>query len=408
MGILDWFNRPPSPEKFAKLYAAWLARHGHAGPFRFVAAEFQFLVGSTDTRPLNLHNVYRDYCAAPKAERDNVLAKYAHILNVPEAPNDFASARGQLLPMLRSNAYLGTIARLARANGNPALEQASRPFSSDTAIMLAIDNEHTIQSVPAETLVKWGVTFDEAYGAALDNLRDISVAKFDTIAPGLVVGAWNDSYDTSRALLADVLHQAGVGAAPVFMLPTRNRLLVASGSNPAAVAQMVELAHKVVGDEGRPVSAKMYRLEDREAVEFVPDDAAIADNLRLLAMKFLSDDYAQQKAELEKIHEKERADVFVATYAIFEMDGRPVSIGTLSKDVDTLLPKTDAIAFMMLPEADAKPSFKLVRWEDAWPVLSGIAQRQHDYPERYRVSVFPPEDVLQGWPALNAAGPDAA
>lgn len=402
MGILDWFNRPPSPEQFAKRYAAFLTKKGYAGPFRFVADEFQFRIGPGD-RIFNLHNVYRDYCGAARRERDKVLARYAHSLDVPELPGSFAAARTRLLPVLRAKSYLGTLARMARADGNDMGEQASRPFSRDTVVMLVHDTEHAMQSVPAKTLDEWGVSFDDACQAALDNLRDISVAKFDRIAPDLVVSDWNDSYDSSRVLLPDVLHQAGLGAAPVFMIPTRGRLLAASSANAAAMAQMVDVAHAVVQDEGRLVSARMYRLEGRTAVEFVPDDPAVAANLKRLDMTFLGDDYAQQKAELDRIHERAGIDLFVATYAVYEMNGEPVSVSTLGEGVDTLLPKTDAIAFVAQSEDDGKQRIRVVKWEDAWPVLGASMVRQDDDPERYRISVFPPEHVLQALPALSPA-----
>jgi hypothetical protein len=255
----------------------------------------------------------------------------------------------------------------------------------------------------ASTLEKWGVSFDDAYAAALDNLRDATVAKFIRFAPCLYVSDWNDSYDSSRILLPDMIHQLGLGATPVFMIPTRNRLLVAAGSDRSAMAKMIDLAHGVVADEGRCVSAKLYRLEGRNIVEAVPDDAELASNLKLLDLKFLADDYASQKAALEKFHQDEGLDIFVASFAAFQINGRLTSMSTLTKGVDTLLPRTDAITFVTLAEPGGdEVRTRIVAWDDAWAVLGGAMTLQEAYPPLYRITSFPSDDALRRMPALAA------
>jgi hypothetical protein len=401
LGILDIFHSTPSPDKFAKVVMDYLAKNGHTKPVRFVAREFQLKLDGGN-RTFNLHNAYRDYCKASKAERANVLASYASVYVMEEStvPDTFAAARARLLPSIRGKGIVGMLSRMSRSNGLAASEAVYRPLSSDAVVMLAYDGEQSMQMLMASTLQKWGVSFEGAYAVALDNLRDATVAKFSRVASGLYVSNWNDSYDSARMLLPDVLHQLGLGATPVFMLPTRNRLLVASGSDRSAVAKMIDLAHQVVEEEGRAVSAKLYRLEGRASVEFVPDDAELASNLKLLELKFLADDYASQKADLEKFHQQKGLDIFVASFAAYKVNGQLTSMATWTKGVDTLLPKTDAITFVTLPEGNGQARTKVVRWDDAFAMLGRGMVLQDDYPPLYRVTGFPTEEALKRLPPL--------
>lgn len=409
MGILDIFRRTPSPEKFAKLVMGYVASNGYAKPVRFVAQDFQLKLDDGSVT-FNLHNAYRDYCAASKVERASVLASYAsvYVMASPTVPETFAAARARLLPSIRGKAMVGMLARMSKLNGRAASEALFRPLSGDAVLTLSYDGAESMQMVMASTLEQWGVPFESAYAAALDNLRDATIAQFIRVAPNLYVSNWNDSYDSARMLLPDLLHQLGLGARPVFMIPTRNRLLVASGADRSAVNMLIELAHCVVEEEGRWVSAKLYRLDERTAAEYVPDDAELAGNLKLLDLKFLAEDYLSQKADLEKLHRQQGLDIVVASFAAYKIDGQLTSMTTLTKGVDTLLPKTDAITFVTPPQGSGRPRTKLVRWDDAFAVLGGAMTLQDDYPPLYRVAGFPTEDALQRMPPLVPLAAGAA
>ncbi|NGZ84025.1 hypothetical protein [Duganella aceris] len=396
MGILDFFRAPPSPEKFAKLALQAFADGGHGAPLRYDAAEFRLEGVGGSPAIYNLHNVYREYNAAPRAARPALLANFVKAFVTSGLPPTFAEARGALLPVLRGRGtleYLRLVPETLIA-GKPYID-ASAPFSSDSVIMLAYDSEFSIQTLTGATLSDWGVSFDEALAAAVDNLRDATVAKFEPVSAGLYVGAWGDSYDTSRILFADIFYRLEVGGEPVVMMPTRDRLLVASSNNHAGLTAMLALAHTLAEEDGRAVSALMYRFQNGGAVEYVPDDAELLGSLRNLQKIYLAEDYASQKKLLDIRHQQLGIDVFVANYTLVEKNdtGRYVSYGVWTDSVDTLLPEVELVALSTGVDGDEGQT-KLVAWADLRAQVEELSQSQEGYPARYRLKTFPDKALI--------------
>lgn len=399
MGIFDFFTSTPTPEKFARLALRAFADGGHPGPLSYDADDFRLVGGSGGAELYNLHNAYRDYCAAPRKQRAEVLAHYIRSMQAPALPATFAEARSGLRPVLRGRAIIEymRLTQMAQGTGKP-YQDGSVPFSADSVLMLAYDSPHSIQTLSQSALTDWGVSFDVALAAALDNLRDISVANFVQIAPGVQMAAWDDSYEASRILLADLFFRLNVGGDPVVMMPTRNRLLVASSNNSAAQLAMLALARGYASDEGRVISALMYHFEQGKAVAYVPPDAEVLAQLEQLKKIYLADDYASQKQLLDKAYEREQVDIFVATCQLVQKTdtGRLISYGVWTEGVDTLLPEVDLVA-LVRPDDDGESSAgapKLVAWDDLRASIAELARSEEGYPARYRLRSFPsPQQV---------------
>lgn len=394
MGIFDFFAATPTPEKFARLALRAFADGGHPGPLSYDADEFRLVGGSGGAEIYHLHNAYRDYCAAPRKQRPDVLAHYIRSMQAPALPATFAEARSGLRPVLRGRAIVEymRLTQAAQGTGKP-WQDGSVPFSADSVLMLAYDSPHSIQTLSQSALTDWGVSFDAALAAALDNLRDISVANFVQVAPGVQMAAWDDSYEASRILLADLFFRLNVGGDPVVMMPTRNRLLVASSNNSAAQLAMLALARGYASDEGRVISALMYRFEQGKAVAYVPADAEVQAQLEQLKKIYLADDYASQKQLLDKAYEREQVDIFVATCQLVQKTdtGRLISYGVWTEGVDTLLPEVDLVA-LVRPDDDSESGAgapKLVAWDDLRASIAELARSEEGYPARYRLRSFP-------------------
>ncbi|OEZ57646.1 hypothetical protein DUGA6_42840 [Duganella sp. HH105] len=394
MGIFDFFASTPTPEKFARLALRAFADGGHAGPLSYDADEFRLVGGSGGAEIYHLHNAYRDYCAAARKQRPDVLAHYIRSMQAPALPATFAEARSGLRPVLRGRAIVEymRLTQAAQGTGQP-WQDGSVPFSADSVLMLAYDSPHSIQTLSQTALTDWGVSFDAALAAALDNLRDISVANFVQVAPGVQMAAWDDSYEASRILLADLFFRLNVGGDPVVMMPTRNRLLVASSNNSAAQLAMLALARGYASDEGRVISALMYRFEQGKAVAYLPPDAEVLAQLEQLKKIYLADDYASQKQLLDKVYEREQVDIFVATCQLVQKtdSGRLISYGVWTEGVDTLLPEVDLVA-LVRPDDDSESGVgapKLVAWDDLRASIAELASSEEGYPARYRLRSFP-------------------
>jgi hypothetical protein len=405
LGFFDFFKSTPSQERFAAIAANGLRAEGYSAPIQIDQPGFRLLLGADGKQIFNLNNFYRDYCRVSRAERKNVMQSYLKSMIGNELPKAFADAKSKLLPILRSRSMIEYVALAVK--GDPGISNlpAAQPFSSDTAIMLAYDTEHAMMTLTESTLADWDVSFDTALAVATDNLRDATIASFEQVAPGLFIGTWNDAYETSRLLFPDVAYQLGLGGEPLVMIPTRNRFMVVSANDRAAQLAMIGLARQFVEDEGRQVSALMYRYEQGRAVEYAPSDPEVAGLLAEFLRKTLADDYAGQKEMLEKSHQETGIDIYVASYQVLssKQTGREASFSVWTEDVDTLLPETDLVALVSSAELEdgCEGPPKLVAWSDLQAATGVFERLPERYPARYKPANFPDRAAREALPATE-------
>lgn len=404
MGLFDFFRRPPTREAFAQRVLQQINERKLAPDCRYDSAQFRIVAGGVDGMIFNLDNAYRDYCAAPRPQRDDVMQHYLSIYSTPGVPSSFADARASLMPVLRSRQQGDHLRLLAQSEPQrTAFVTANQDFSEDAVVMLAYDTETNMATIGQATLAQWGVTFEQALAVAMDNLRDRTVQRFVALGNGVLMGEWNDAYDSSRLLLPDLLYRACQGGEPLAMVPTRGRLLLASSHNVAGQLAMVALADQLAREEGRQVSTALYGVQQGKIVACQPADAGVAAALRRHQTIVGADLYNQQKAEWERLNASTGEDVFVASCLLIERQSgqRVVSVSSWARDVHTLLPRTDIVALELLDEHGERSGSKLLAWDEAQAIGGGLMEQIDCYPVRYRVRAFPDPQCVAAAPACE-------
>jgi len=403
VGILDFFFRKPTPAKFAQIVMQAAKARGYAGSMRFDEPNFRIVMGEGDF--INLHNFYHDYCQAARSERREVIAKYSHLFVRSDIPDAFALARKNLLPVLRAGAFLQAAQLGPMADGSaPNTQFAVSGFSADTVLLLAYDTEHLTRVLDVKQFETWGVSAQEATAIALDNLRDLAGEKFVPISPGLYASDWNDAYDSSRLLLPDLIHRVA-GQQPVAMIPTRGRMLLSASRSREDLLDLLKYAKSAIETEGRRVSTLMYEFVDGKAVAYTPLDDDVARAQADLRRTALQEDYAEQKTLLDKLHEGQGTDIFVASYMLFKgEDERMFSIASWTAGADTLLPETDRVLLLELDDK-AEVKWRLdVTWADLQAIAGHLLVPEPGYQlPRWRVSAFPDAAMMDAL-ARRAAG----
>lgn len=399
MGFLDFFRSTPTIEQFAQRAMQAFADAGNPSQLRYDADECRLLGSGDGAQIINLDNGYRAYCAAPRKERAQALANFVRGMMAPPLPASFAEARASLRPVIRGRGTLEYLRLMPETLADAAVKpliDAYAPFSSDSVIMLACDSAHSIQTLTGATLIEWGVSFDEALAVAIDNLRDMTVSNFEQVAPGIFLGGWNDAYESSRLLFADLFYRMELGGEPVVMAPSRHKLLVASANKPEALLGMLALARTMAEEEGRQVSALMYCFEDGKPVEYLPGDAQVAQQAGELKKLFLLEDYQSQKQMLDKLNDQARLDLFVASYTLVQSEatGRIHSYGVWTDQVDTLLPEVDKVALVRYHEESGEPDMRVVDWAELRAHIKELHHSVPGYPARYRLQSFPSRELL--------------
>jgi hypothetical protein len=139
-----------------------------------------------------------------------------------------------------------------------------------------------------------------------------------------------------------------------------------------------------------------YRLAGDEWETWLPpEDHPSYRAFRELHVQSLAQTYAEQKDLLDKRHERQQTDIFVATYSAMQNNttGRINSYCMWSEGVDSLLPKTDQI-FFFRPEA---PKDKQLAargdWDHVRSIVGHLMEPEDSYPERWRVREFPSTEM---------------
>jgi hypothetical protein len=257
------------------------------------------------------------------------------------------------------------------------------------SLALVLDWESSTSTVSRKSLSDWGVDADDAFVRALGNLRDRTSDAGMERHGGMWISTWNDVYDASRALLTDMIHRLPVHGEPVAVIPARNNLFVTGSLDDEGIARMAALAADVLETDTRPLSGQLLILRDGTWAPFngnVPADTAR--RLSLARYRRLIGIYDDQKALLEKIHEKDRVDVFVASYeAAQDTDtGKITGSAQWTRGVSTLLPHCDELWLF----CDLRNEVLNIAWDDAVRYIPGLAGPVDDLqPPRFLLNDFP-------------------
>lgn len=393
MGFLDMFRRTLSEDDFAALVIRRAEIVAQPASARYDAEAFQISFELADGRPwlINLHNAFRDALAVPQKQRNDIVDKYLASMTDDHRDECAEETLARLMPVIRDTAMFAYVTLSARLSGDASMETSPclRSFADNLSVALVLDSEHATTTVNPKSLISWGLDTEAAFARALNNLRDRTSDAGMERHGGIWISTWNDVYDASRALLTDMIHRLPVHGEPVVVIPSRNNLFVTGSLDDDGVALIASLAADVLEEETRALSGQLLVLRDGSWTPFhgaLPPDTAR--RLSLARYKRLIGTYGDQKTLLEKVHEKERVEVFVASYhAVEQTDtGRIIGSAQWSRDVPTLLPRCDQLWLF----CDQRNEVLDIEWDDAVAHIPGLGRSVDDLePPRFFLTDFP-------------------
>lgn len=403
--IRGLFDRQPGTEQVAKLLLREL--QGLLPGEQLVLDLDQFLIRRADGGVIYLNNLYTDYCQALPAKRREEITRFALavVSTGGDKPATLDEVKPRLLPILRR---LGGVdlARIERGDLSKKLEDTMvwAPFSPTLGAAVAIDSDHAISQVAPGDLERWGIGFEQAFEIATDNLRHKAAPTFFEFSPGLYVSNYRDFYDAGRIFLHELVWQLPLNGDPVAMVPNRTSLLVCSASDAVALEQMIDTARQVLREQSRPLSAEMFRLQDKTWSLWTPSGQAGA-LLATLQREEKAVDYNDQQEALNKAHEEAGIDVFVAKHSLLQrdVDGSLISFAVLPKGVDTWLPEADLV-FLFEAQGEAPT---IVRWADFSEHAAHLMERLPLIVPRWKVFGYPEGACLQRLRELATTVEDA-
>jgi hypothetical protein len=267
---------------------------------------------------------------------------------------------------------------------------AHRLVTEHLALGLVHDRPDSVAEMPLDQFAAWGVSIDEAFQIAEENLENISPRPFDRIGAGVFVSPYRDNHDASRIILKDQIRSLRVRGSPVVMVPNRDTLIITGADDPDGLLLMARITEQAL-DEPRPMTGIPAWLDEDTWRPFVPDeDHPLFVRFGRLRVMSLASDYAAQKELLEALNEKNDEDVFVATFTVVEHTetGHLKSYSTWAREVPTILPRTDDVMFIDT-DTPGEPEVIRVSWERAEGAFKHLMEALDMYPPRYRVNEFP-------------------
>jgi hypothetical protein len=349
-----------------------------------------------------LGNLYAEYCGVPKEAREETLKRAVRSWFAADkpTPEDFADARHDLLPVIRTRGYSDNYLLLMEIEGNDPKPMPCQLLGDDLAVALVYDLPEAMHSVGQENLDGWGVTLYEALEVAKANLTQLP---HSFIGPkegeGVYLSVTHDNYDAARLLLLDTIRQFKVKGDFVAMVPNRDTLIVTGSDDKEGLKGMLALAKDAL-KQPRPMSGLALRIDGDEWVSWMPDVAhPLYGEFRMLEVQSVMQEHDQQKKLLDKLHEKKRQDIFVASYKAManQTTGQVTTYCVWGKDILALLPHTDRIVFVQ----DGKDPLT-ADWDRVVRVMGDLMTPMDIYPQRFRVSEFPTDEQLA---AMGATTP---
>lgn len=396
MGLLDRFRGPPKPDKFARLLIAAMQRAGDPRRAVYERAEFQlkFYEGDKEVGVACLRNLYDEYCKTPVKVRAQQLKHIVRALLSyhKELPDEFEHARYDLRPMVRTRSYFDLIRLQQQAEGNEGPDIPYEAIGDHLAASLVYDLPESMRTISQDSLDDWGVTYYEAMEVARRNLEEMEF-RFAGLDERLYASITGDNYDASRLLLTDLIRGLTVQGDLIAMVPNRDTLLVTGSDDPEGLAIMADLAEKAL-EEPRPMCAIPLRLEEDEWVTWTPPPGhTLHHKFRLLEVKSLYGEYADQKPLLDALHQKQETGIFVAAYSAVEKPpGVVFSYCVWGKGVDTYLPKTQKVMFL----EEGQEGLIGGDWDVVQSVVGHLMEPVEDlYPPRWRVRDYPTAAELE-------------
>ena len=391
--------KPATKDEFADLMLRSILAAGETQPLEVDREKFCLIVPGDNANLLNLGNAYNEFCTVDAELRESVVARFVRVwfARNRDVPEVFSEAAARLLPAIRNRSYFELTKMQIVNRGMAAPDWPLRLLAEHFAVCLVYDLPESIHQIQHSTLEKWQIELDDAMTVATANLRAMTDQPLESIIPGVWQSTWRDNHDIARVLLTDFIRQHEVQGDPVVLLPNRDTLLLTGSDDETGLGAIAALAEEAL-QSPRPMNGMALRLTGDEWVPFMPSpDHAEFARFRLLLIRSLGQDYEEQKELLNEANEKTDDDIFVAGFKARQNNetGEIVSYCVWSKDVDTLLPKTDEVFFYVSQGEDKGDIAARASWASVIEVVGDLMHADGNYPQRFRVVSFPNEKQLR-------------
>ncbi|MBA3993579.1 MAG: hypothetical protein C0469_08635 [Cyanobacteria bacterium DS2.3.42] len=394
-----------SPEEFAEMVKAALKSRGEERLLRFEAVRFALIVENESGEPQQLFGLaamFDEYNTAPQAERPSVIERYCSFflgVNRNSLPESFVEAKDGLMLIIRHR-YLYQVMqmRLALEQGVksesdelPSEQEIPHVVLGDEfAAGLSYDFPDAMIQITGRQLIKWGVSFDEVYKCALENLKKRSDKPLVEAVNGVYISNWQDGYDASRILLTDMIANLPLSGAPVAMMPSAENLVITGADDVEGLASVLNVIEPMA-DKPRSMVGVPMVLRGGEWMPFeMAPEHPLYERFRVLRISATARSYADQRGVVTEWLQSIGAPAVVTPYlATQRRDGSVSSCSVWPEGVPCVIPRADSVVFTGDSQDSNQEVVACNSWEKVLEVVGGLLKPTPFHPELYRVERFP-------------------
>jgi hypothetical protein len=300
----------------------------------------------------------------------------AAMIPVPQLPATLAEAEPKLVPVVRERVSH----EIARIIVSPQPLNALRPEPPHIALtddlwgVLAYQTENQFVRIDAETLTRWGTTFDKAWINALASLDRRSMRATTTLTEGGVRELhFGDGNDSARLLIGSTFAKLNLAGDPVIGIPKEDLLLVASADDEKSLRA---LADRLVDEwEKSAQNARVVRISQTGVVPFTlpPTHPLFARFEDLQRSADQHDERRQREALKKKLGEGDDVP-FVASLQRVKnpKTNEDLSFIVHTEDTPSLLPRGDYVVFRRVDlEKKTATTLACGKWERVSRLMTG-------------------------------------
>lgn len=313
----------------------------------------------------------------------------------PVMPDTFQEAAPKLMLTIQSRAVAEARSQLHNMNNPADSGFVGWPYAEHLAVCIVYDTPNIKLYVTASDVEKWGVPEEQLFQTAYGNLRKLPCDFRSTFKDGRVFRSFaDDTYDASRLLLPPPnFGQLPVRGTHVAMVPHPNVLLITGDQDREGLRVVLTNCRKALKDP-LAIGPSMFRLSNTGWKPWSPElPSAERKEFEGLVLDTLERDYARQQRLMraQELTKPGNDQLFIASYMQLPQ-GRSDGLRTLSvwtRNAPSLLPKTDAIAFVTGTEFRG-----IVPWSVVAAKMENELEPVGTYPARYSALSFPTDEQL--------------
>jgi len=394
-----------SPEEFAEMVTAALISRGEKRSLRYEPTRFALIVENESGEPQQLFGLaamFDEYNTALESERGAVVERYCGFflgVNRNTLPETFAEAKDGLMLIIRHR-YLYQVMqmRLALEQGVTATsdelpQEQEIPHivvGDEFAAGLGYDFPDAMIQITERQLKKWGVSFDDVYACALENLKKRSEKPLVEAVTGVFISNWQDGYDASRILLTDLIAGLPLKGAPVVMLPSAENMVVTGADDLEGLESVLNVTEPMADKPRSMVSVPLILRGDEWSQFEIAPEHPLYERFRVLRISATARSYADQRGVVTEWLQSVGAPAVVTPYlATQRKDGSVSSCSVWPEGLPCVIPRADSVVFTGDGSDSNQEVVACNSWEKVLEVVGGLLKPTPFHPELYRVERFP-------------------